>query len=113
MSTEEPRAGVDYCGFCKASYDKDGQCQCNGHGGGRGTLGTCGYCGNDYGRDFSCGCDGFGHTIGVPRPCDSPICESCESLREAQAWRRMSPEAQAQAMERHPDKGRSAKHPHR
>lgn len=56
------QAGVDYCGYCKVSYDENGECSCNGFGHAKGSVGTCGYCGSDYfvAAGTDCSCDGFG-----------------------------------------------------
>jgi hypothetical protein len=57
------QAGVDFCGYCKADYDNNHECNCNGFGHAKGSMGTCGYCDTDYfiapGTD--CACDGFGN----------------------------------------------------
>lgn len=59
----ELRAGIDYCGYCKADYNAKGECNCNGFGHAKGSKGTCGYCHEDYfvAAGTDCGCDGFGN----------------------------------------------------
>ena len=59
---EKPQAGVDYCGYCKHSIDENGECDCNGFGHAKGSIGTAIAAGSDYfeGAGVDCSCDGFG-----------------------------------------------------
>lgn len=83
------QAGVDYCGYCKCGYDENGECNCNGLGHAKGTIGTCGYCGGDYGDGFGCGCDGFGgDPVTHEKPCrwcgGTAVGNWCDECQRAQ-----------------------------
>ncbi len=60
--------GVDYCGYCKHGFDDQGNCVCDGLGGGH--TPTCSYCHSAYDGKGNCNCDGFGNDpeTGEPLP---------------------------------------------
>ncbi len=87
------RPGKDYCGYCKADYDEQGKCNCNGRGAPVESIGECGYCHNYIFPDVGCGCDGFGHSLDdqgnaiYPKPgCDCQQCQWAEEEELDKDW---------------------------